>query len=92
MDVQEKAQLQSLKKETVTEMIEKFKDLGINIQFDELLKVVGNGSIGRPHFAKILKDKGIVNSQQEAFQQYLRKEGPAYVNKINFVALRKHIL
>jgi predicted metal-dependent phosphoesterase TrpH len=65
-------------------MIDKFKDLGIVITDEELLNVSGAGSIGRPHFAKILKDKGIVKSHREAFQHYLRKDRPAYVDKIKF--------
>ena len=84
-DLKEKLQfLQDHRNLRALKMIEKFKDLGILITEDELLNVSGAGSIGRPHFAKILKDKGIVKSHQEAFQRYLRKDRPVYVDKIKF--------
>ena len=45
-------------------------------------KEAGEGSIGRPHIAKILLGKGFVSSLQEAFDVYLAKGKPAYVDKI----------
>ena len=37
-------------------------------------------NVGRPHIAEVLIAKGIVQSMDEAFDQYLGKEGIAYVN------------
>jgi len=36
-------------------------------------------SIGRPHIAQVLVEKGIVSSVREAFERYLREGGAAYV-------------
>ncbi len=61
-------------------MIEKLKELGINISYEEL-KREGNVEIGRPHVARVLVEKGYVSDVKEAFEKYLKKGAPAYVPK-----------
>lgn len=61
-------------------MIEKLQTLGIEISLDEL-KNIASGEIGRPHIAKLLLEKGVVKSLEEAFERYLKKGAPAYVPK-----------
>lgn len=67
--------------ERIKHMIEKLKVLGIkDIAFKEVSDL-GKFSIGRPHLAMVLKNKGWVGSIQEAFEKYLGEDGPAYVKK-----------
>lgn len=63
-------------------MIERLNKLGIPITLEEVSQKQTNpaGNVGRPHMAEVLMDKGIVESMEEAFKQYLGKEGKAYVN------------
>lgn len=61
-------------------MLEKLKALGIEISMEEL-EGIAQGEIGRPHFAKLLVQKGVVKTFQEAFDRYLKKGAPAYVPK-----------
>ena len=61
-------------------MIEKLQALGIEITLDEL-KNIASGEIGRPHIAKLLLEKGVVKTLEEAFERYLKKGAPAYVPK-----------
>lgn len=61
-------------------MIEKLQALGIEITLEEL-KNVTSGEIGRPHIAKLLMEKGVVKTLDEAFERYLKKGAPAYVPK-----------
>jgi len=63
-------------------IIDKLNELNIAITMDELLTEAGEGSIGRPHVAKILVRKGMVASMQEAFDVYLAKGKPAYMDKV----------
>ncbi len=63
-------------------IIRKLNELGVNITLEELLEEAGEGSIGRPHVAKILVRKGVVGSIQEAFDIYLAKGKPAYMDKV----------
>ncbi len=44
---------------------------GIPVTLAEAEKVAGDGSLGRPHFARILQEKGVVKTRQEAFDRYL---------------------
>src|SRR5690606_12702119 len=63
-------------------MIEKLNGLGINISLEEVQAVVSgeDTTIGRPHFAQVLINKGIVASKQEAFDRFLAKGKPGYAS------------
>jgi len=63
-------------------IIQKLNELDVPITKEELLAEAGEGSIGRPHVAKILVRKGIVKNIQEAFDIYLGKGKPAYMDKV----------
>ena len=39
-------------------------------------------SVGRPHIARALVEKGYVSSLQEAFDRYIATGGPAYVPRV----------
>ncbi len=64
----------------VARIIEKLKDLGIILDLDEVYELVG-GSVGRPHIARLMVSKGYVSSVEEAFEKYLKRGAPAYVEK-----------
>jgi predicted metal-dependent phosphoesterase TrpH len=76
--------LQRARAERNPRMAEKLNKLGIDITFDEVLKASGGGQVGRPHFAQVLIEKGYVRSFQEAFDRFLKKGAPAYVEKMRF--------
>lgn len=78
--------LQKVRSERNPKIIEKLKELGINITYEEVLKASGGGQVGRPHFAQVLLEKGYVKSYQEAFDRYLKKGAPAYVDKVRFTS------
>lgn len=59
--------------------IERLKALGLELSEDEVKAKAGSDSIGRPHIAQVLVDKGYVRDIQEAFDQYLKEGAPAYV-------------
>jgi predicted metal-dependent phosphoesterase TrpH len=54
---------------------------GIDLDYRELREQVGTGMIGRPHIAKLLVEKRVVKSKQEAFDRYLAKGRPFFVQK-----------
>jgi len=76
--------LQKAREERNPLIVKKLQALGIQIEFDEVKKIAGYGQIGRPHFAKLLVEKGIVKDMDEAFDRFLKKGGPAYVDKFRF--------
>ena len=57
------------------------QSLGLPVTYDELQAEAGGTGAGRPHVAAILVRKGVVGSVQEAFDVWLAKGRPAYVEK-----------
>lgn len=62
-------------------IIEQLNAAGIRISMEEVRAASGGGQIGRPHFARVLLEKKYVKSMQEAFDKYLGKGKPGYVDK-----------
>lgn len=76
------AKLQALRTDRATrgkKIIEKLKDLGYVLDWGEIQCTAQGESIGRPHLARALKEKGYVATAEEAFQTLLRRGAPAYV-------------
>ncbi|HDD35708.1 MAG TPA: PHP domain-containing protein [Candidatus Desulfofervidus auxilii] len=73
--------LQEARAERNPKIIKKLQNLGINITYDEVKYISGGGQIGRPHIAKVLIEKGIVKDFDTAFNKFLKKGAPAYVEK-----------
>lgn len=63
------------------EMIIKLRDLGIDIDRQRVQEIAGDGSIGRPHIAQVMLEKGYIMSFTEAFDKYIGQGGPAYVER-----------
>jgi len=57
------------------------EELGLPITPEEVEAEAGGKGIGRPHVAAVLVRKGVVDSIQEAFDRYLAKGQPGYVEK-----------
>ncbi len=60
-------------------MVEKLNELGLALTYDEVKTLAGTDSVGRPHIARVLMDKGYVQSAKEAFDRYLAQGAAAYV-------------
>jgi predicted metal-dependent phosphoesterase TrpH len=56
-------------------------NLGVDITPEEISVYAKGESMCRPHVARALIDKGVVASVQEAFERYLGKGKPAYVER-----------
>ncbi len=62
-------------------MVAKLADLGIHIEWQRVREIAGSGSIGRPHIAQAMLEKGYITSIREAFDKYIARDGPAYVER-----------
>ena len=62
-------------------MIDKLGDLGIHIEWQRVQEIAGDSSIGRPHIAQAMLEKGYITSFKEAFTKYISRDGPAYVER-----------
>ena len=78
--------LQKARAERNPKIVERLNRLGIELTYEEVQKASGGGQVGRPHFAQVLLEKNYVRSYQEAFERFLKKGAPAYVDKFRFTA------
>jgi len=62
-------------------MINKLGDLGIHIKWQRVREIAGGSSMGRPHIAQAVLEKGYITSIKEAFTKYISRDGPAYVER-----------
>ncbi|MCP9455640.1 MAG: PHP domain-containing protein [Nitrospira sp.] len=60
-------------------IVERLQAAGIDITYDEVRSLAGTDAVGRPHIARVLVEKGVVASSQEAFDLWLAEGRPAYV-------------
>lgn len=64
-------------------MVDRLVELGKPITWDAV-QSFADGAVGRPHIALALVDAGHVTSVNEAFDLYLSRTGPAYVERERF--------
>jgi len=62
-------------------MVAKLADLGIHIDWQRVQEIAGGNSIGRPHIAQAMVEKGCITSIKQAFAEYLGHDRPAYVER-----------
>jgi predicted metal-dependent phosphoesterase TrpH len=62
-------------------LLQRLKDLGLPVTFDEVEASAGSSVIGRPHFASVLVANGAAASIQDAFDRLLAKGTPGHVPK-----------
>ena len=78
------ARLKQSRSERNPQIVEKLNRLGVKITYQDVLEASGGGQVGRPHFAQLLVDRGYVRSINDAFDRYLTRGAPAYVDKYRF--------
>ena len=74
-------ELRAARKARNPEIANRLQALGFDVRYAEVAAVAGNDVVGRPHFARVLVDKGYAASIQDAFNRFLAKGAAAYVEK-----------
>jgi len=72
--------IQEARVDRAKRILNRLRNLNINISYNVVIVIAG-GTVGRPHIAKALLDRGYVRTVQEAFEKYLGIDRPAYVEK-----------
>jgi predicted metal-dependent phosphoesterase TrpH len=72
--------LQDSRRDRNQRLIEKLQSLGIDITLAEV-ETRGRSLTGRPHFAKVLVEKGYATDIQHAFDEYLDESARGYVQR-----------
>ncbi|MGW3565417.1 PHP domain-containing protein [Streptomyces sp. NPDC000941] len=63
-------------------MVDKLRELGVPITWEQVARIAGDGAVGRPHVATALVELGVVDSVSDAFTpQWLANGGRAYAEK-----------
>ena len=63
-------------------IIEKLNKLGYDITIDEVIEVASGTTVGRPHFAKVLIEKGYFKNSQDVFDECLKRGQAGYAHRI----------
>ncbi|HUV31484.1 MAG TPA: PHP domain-containing protein [Acidobacteriota bacterium] len=62
-------------------MVQRLRDMGLDITFEAVERAAGSAVIGRPHVADAMFELGLVGRYEEAFYRYIGNGRPAYVPK-----------
>ena len=57
------------------------KKMDIDIPWQKVQELAGDGVVGRPHIAMAMMEAGHISSLEEAFEQYIGRNCPAYVER-----------
>ena len=75
------SELQHARETRNPQIAARLQALGMDISYDEVATLAGNEVVGRPHFARLMVERGYAGSIQEAFDRFLKKGAAAYVAK-----------
>ena len=62
-------------------IVEKLRAMGIMIEWERVKQIAGDASVGRPHIAQALVEAGYVPKVADAFDRWIGRNGPAYVER-----------
>ncbi len=62
-------------------IVNKLREMGIDVTWEQVKRFAGDGAVGRPHVAQALVEGGHVKDVKEAFDKYIARNGPAYVER-----------
>jgi 3',5'-nucleoside bisphosphate phosphatase len=71
-------QRQAMRRDRNRRLVESLRAKGVEITLDEV-EDRGRSITGRPHFAKILVEKGFASDTDDAFRSFIGDEAPGYV-------------
>ena len=73
-------EMQASRRERNVRLVARLQALGLDITLEEA-EARGRGMTGRPHFARIMVEKGYVQTIQQAFDDYLAESARGYVDR-----------
>lgn len=64
------------------EMVARLQRLGVALDFEDVLAQAKGGAVGRPHVARAIVKQGSATGISNAFDRYLGRGRPAFVDKV----------
>lgn len=75
------AKIQHTRETRNLKILANIQNMEIDVSWNQIKTISGDGQVGRPHFATFLIEQGLVENNAEAFNLYLRKDRPAYADR-----------
>jgi len=73
--------LRSSREERAKAIVAKLQGLGLDVSLERVQQIAGTGSVGRPHIAQAILEKGYAADFREVFDKYIGQGQPAYVER-----------
>jgi 3',5'-nucleoside bisphosphate phosphatase len=73
--------VKAFRKSRNVSMLERLRDAGLEAGYDDLERISGHDTVGRPHFAQLLVEKGVADSYQDAFDRFIGDGKPFHETK-----------
>lgn len=73
-------EIQGGRRERNRRLVDKLKSLGVDIELSEI-EAIGRSLAGRPHFARILVQKGYAKTSEAAFREFIGEDAPGFVER-----------
>ena len=74
-------ELRQARDERNAQILERLAELGYPVAPEELAAIAGSGAVGRPHIGEAMRRRGYVDSITEAFERFLARGAPAWVDR-----------
>lgn len=71
---------QNSRRERNQKLVESLQKQGVKITLEDV-EQVGRSITGRPHFARVLIEKGYARDHEDAFRRFIGEESPGYVER-----------
>ncbi len=75
-----------VREQRTSQFVDKLNELGVPLTLQDVLSCSDCGTMGRPHVAIALHRRGFVRSVDEAFERYLKRGRPAFVDRYRMTA------
>jgi 3',5'-nucleoside bisphosphate phosphatase len=75
-----------VREQRIAQFVVKFNELGIPLTLQDVQQCSTAGTVGRPHVAMALQKRGFVKSVEEAFERFLKRGKPAFVERYRMTA------
>jgi predicted metal-dependent phosphoesterase TrpH len=84
--LREIGKFQAVRQNRIREMVQRLNQLNVPLKTEEVFALANCRAPGRPHVARALVQAGLVDSLDEAFERFLKKNRPAWVPKFKMSA------
>ena len=78
------AELAARRRNRIERMVARLAEIGVPVALARVFELAGQGSVGRPHVARAMIERGYVADVSDAFARYLGTDQPGYVPRDPF--------